>query len=93
MRKANYRYSVTLSELSAYFLNGRDECSRLSALLEEKTQALEVMMSEHQEIKAQLEAATARANNAEAENKVLVDRWMLQKMQDAERLNEVRSLL
>lgn len=32
---------------------------------------------------------TVKAKNAEAENKMLVDRWMLQKMQDAERLNEV----
>lgn len=32
---------------------------------------------------------TARAKNAEAENKTLIDRWMLEKMQDAERLNEV----
>lgn len=48
-------------------------------------------MGEHQDLKAQLEAMTLRANNAEAENKTLVDRWMLQKMQDAERLNEVLS--
>ena len=46
-------------------------------------------MSEHQELKAQLEQLTIKAKNAEAENKMLVDRWMLQKMQDAERLNEV----
>lgn len=79
-------FSLGLAELT---FNCRDECSRLSALLEEKTKALEIMMSENQEIKAQLEAATARANNAESENKMLIDRWMLQKMQDAERLNEV----
>lgn len=46
-------------------------------------------MSENQEIKAQLEAATTRANKAESENKMLIDRWMRQKMNDAERLNEV----
>ncbi|KAK8265989.1 hypothetical protein V6Z12_D12G214700 [Gossypium hirsutum] len=32
------------------------------------------------------------ATNAEAENKRLVDLWMLQKMQDAERLNEANAL-
>lgn len=46
-------------------------------------------MSEHEAIKAQLEEMTVRAKNAVAENKTLIDRWMLQKMQDAERLNEV----
>lgn len=46
-------------------------------------------MSENQERKAQLEEMTIKAKNAEAENKMLIDRWMLQKMQDAERLNEV----
>lgn len=69
----------------------RDECSHLTELLAEKTKGLELLMAEHQDLKAQLEAMTLRANNAEAENKTLVDRWMLQKMQDAERLNEVLS--
>lgn len=66
-----------------------DECTRLTALLDEKTQAVELLISENQELKAQLEEVTTRAINAETENKMLVDRWMLQKMQDAEKLNEV----
>ena len=48
------------------------------------------MISENQVLKTQLEEAKARADKFEAENKMLIDRWMLQKMQDAERLNEVR---
>jgi hypothetical protein len=32
----------------------------------------------------------ARLKKVEAENKDLVDRWMEQKLKDAERLNEVR---
>ncbi|PPD96239.1 hypothetical protein GOBAR_DD06735 [Gossypium barbadense] len=48
--------------------------------------------SECKELKAQLEQLTIRATNAEAENKRLVDLWMLQKMQDAERLNEANAL-
>ena len=58
-------------------------------VLEEKTQALELVISENQELKTQFDEMTVRAKNAEAENKTLIDRWMLQKMQDAERLNEV----
>lgn len=50
-------------------------------------------MSEHEAVKVQLEEMTLRAKNAEAENRSLVDRWMLQKMQDAERLNEVLGFL
>lgn len=70
----------------------RDECSRLTALLEEKSKALELLIGENQELRAQYEEMRARANNAEAENKTLVDRWNLQKMKDSERLNEANAL-
>ena len=59
------------------------------ALLDEKTKALELLIGENKELRSQYEEMRTRAINAEAENKTLVDRWMLQKMQDAERLNEV----
>ena len=36
---------------------------------------------------------TTKANKAEAENKMLIDRWMLEKMKDAECLNELQYLL
>lgn len=42
------------------------------------------------EMTRQPEEITLKAKNAEPENKMLIDCWMLQKMQDAERLNEVR---
>ena len=48
-------------------------------------------MTEHNDLKIQLEAATVRADDLEAENKTLIDRWMLQKMQEAEHLNEVQA--
>ncbi|XP_057435453.1 autophagy-related protein 16-like isoform X2 [Lotus japonicus] len=70
----------------------RDDCSHLKMDLEEKTKALELIISENAELKAQLEQITIRAKNAEAENKTLVDRFMLEKMKDAERLNEVNQL-
>ena len=66
----------------------RNECSRLSALLEEKTKALELLIGENKDLKSQYEEMRSRAINAETKNKTLID-WMLQKMQDAERLNEV----
>lgn len=67
----------------------REECSRLKESLEEKIKALDLMINENGSLKERLEEAMVRARNAEAENKILIDRWMLQKMQDAERLNEV----
>lgn len=73
--------------------SSRDECTQLSTDLQEKTKAVELLMSENQELKKQLEEMTVKAKNAEAENRMLVDRWMLQKMQDAERLNEVNLIM
>lgn len=81
-----------IPDLQNELTQARDECSRLTALLEEKTKALELIIGENQELRAQFEEMKVRANNAEAENKMLVDRWMLQKMQDAERLNEANAL-
>lgn len=69
----------------------RDECSRLREELEEKTRAVDLVVSENAEIRRQYEEMALKAKNAEVENKMLIDRWMLQKMQDAERLNEVCS--
>ncbi|KAL8057309.1 hypothetical protein ABFX02_04G176500 [Erythranthe guttata] len=81
-----------ISDLQIELTQARDECSRLATLLEEKTKALELLMSEHQELKEQFEATTLRADNAEAENKMLIDRWMLEKMKDAERMNEANAI-
>ncbi|CAI9280466.1 unnamed protein product [Lactuca saligna] len=70
----------------------RDECSRLTALLEEKTKALKLLIGENQDLRTQYEDMRAKANNVEAENKTLIDRWNLQKMKDSERFNEVNAL-
>ncbi|TYI12522.1 hypothetical protein ES332_A09G283600v1 [Gossypium tomentosum] len=83
---------MAIAELEKELNQTRDECSQLKTDLEEKIRALELLMVEHQELKAQLEQMAIKAKNAEAENKMLVDRWMLQKMQDAERLNEANAL-
>jgi len=67
----------------------REDCTRLQEELEEKTKTVDVLIAENLEIRSQLEEMTSRVQKAETENKMLIDRWMLQKMQDAERLNEV----
>lgn len=81
-----------ITNLQTELTQKRDECSQLQADLEEKIKALELLVSENHQLKAELEETTNKAKNAEAENKMLVDRWMLQKMQDAERLNEANAI-
>lgn len=88
-RKLLLKYCKVFSRLLELHLCCRDECYRLTALLEEKTKALELLISENKELRVQYEEMRAKANNAEAENKALVDRWNIQKMEDSERLNEV----
>ncbi|XP_065874228.1 autophagy-related protein 16 [Euphorbia lathyris] len=81
-----------LNELQKELTELRDECSQLKADLEEKIKGLELVVGENHALRIQLEEMTMKAKNAEAENRMLIDRWMLQKMQDAERLNEANSL-
>ncbi|MBA0689385.1 hypothetical protein Goari_007116, partial [Gossypium aridum] len=83
---------TAMAELEKELTQTRDEYSQLKTDFEEKVRALELVLSECKELKAQLEQLTFRAKNAEAENKRLVDLWMLQNMQDAERLNEANAL-
>jgi autophagy-related protein 16 len=62
---------------------------QLKQSLDEKTKALDLLIQEHQAVKAELEQALTKLKAAEDENQSLIDRWMLEKMKDAERLNEV----
>ncbi|GAB2269741.1 autophagy protein 16, interacts with Atg12p-Atg5p [Dionaea muscipula] len=71
----------------------RDECSQVKMLLEEKTKALELAIIENQELRSQFEEMALKVKNVEAENKMLIDRWLLQKMKDAEQLNEANAVL
>ena len=76
--------------MAKYF---RDENSQLKKDLEEKTKALDLLISENKSVKAQLEEVMLKLKDAEAENRKLIDRWMLEKMKDAEKLNEVSCFL
>lgn len=60
--------------------------------LEDKIKALEIILSENTELKTHLEQMTIRAKSAEIERKTLVDRMMLEKMKNAEQLNEANQL-
>lgn len=70
----------------------REEFLQLKETSDEKIKELELVINENEALKARLDEATVRVKKVETENKMLIDRWMLQKMQDAERLNEVPDL-
>ncbi|XP_047307310.1 autophagy-related protein 16-like [Impatiens glandulifera] len=82
----------TVADLQNELAKTREENSHLKVLLEEKTKALELLINENQGLRTQLDKVTVTAEKAEAENKVLIDRWMLQKMQEAERMNEANAI-
>lgn len=66
----------------------REENLQIKQDLDEKTKALDLLMSENQSLKAQLEEIRLKLKKTETENKDLIDRWMLEKMNSAEKLNE-----
>ncbi|PKA57750.1 hypothetical protein AXF42_Ash015126 [Apostasia shenzhenica] len=70
----------------------REENLQLRESLHEKTEALDLLVTENQTLKTQLEDVTEKLKDAQTENKNLIDRWMLEKMKDAEKLNEVPHL-
>jgi autophagy-related protein 16-1 len=71
------------------YKNHSEENTQLKEDLQEKTKAVDVLIAENQSLKSQLDDALEKLRAAEAENKNLIDRWMLEKMKDAEKLNEV----
>ncbi|KAK8323165.1 hypothetical protein V6Z12_A12G215100 [Gossypium hirsutum] len=64
---------TAMAELEKELTQTRDEYSQLKTDFEEKVRALELLLSEYKELKAQLEQLTIRATNAEAENKRLAN--------------------
>ncbi|KAM7276318.1 hypothetical protein ACFE04_018184 [Oxalis oulophora] len=69
----------------------REEYDHLKEDYEDKVKALELFTAENQELRTQFEEMSNKVKKAEAENKMLIDRWMQQKLQDAERLNEANA--
>eukprot|EP00268_Persea_americana_P043064 TRINITY_DN43165_c0_g1_i2.p1 TRINITY_DN43165_c0_g1~~TRINITY_DN43165_c0_g1_i2.p1 ORF type:complete len:510 (-),score=82.75 TRINITY_DN43165_c0_g1_i2:524-2053(-) len=81
-----------ITDLQNEVAQAREELLQLKQTSDEKIKELELMISENQTLKAQLEHAKGRVKDVESENKMLIDRWMLQKMKDAERLNEANAI-
>ncbi|CAM0876201.1 unnamed protein product [Alopecurus aequalis] len=69
-----------------------EENVQLKQSLEEKTNALSLLIQEHQAAKAELEQALAKLKGVEHENTQLVERLMQAKMVEAEKLNEANAM-
>jgi regulator of replication initiation timing len=67
----------------------RGRVTQLEEELEKKERALEASIEEMKALRIQVEELDAKLVKAQADNRMLIDRWMEQKMKDAERLNEV----
>ncbi|KAI0524467.1 hypothetical protein KFK09_003837 [Dendrobium nobile] len=81
-----------ITSLQNEMTHTREENSKLKENLDLKTEALDLAVTENQALKGQLEDVMQKLKEAEAESKNLIDRWMLEKMKDAEKLNEVNAL-
>ncbi|KAL9261970.1 Autophagy-related protein [Drosera capensis] len=84
---------IVESEQQTFSFVGREECSQVKLLLEERSKALELAVSENQELPTRFEEMAMKLLEVQVENKMLIDRWLLQKMKDAEQLNEANALL
>lgn len=58
----------------------------------ETKSALETTAAEVQELRMHVAELEAKINDLKVENNMLIERWMKQKMQDAERLNEANAM-
>ncbi|KAH7288291.1 hypothetical protein KP509_31G020700 [Ceratopteris richardii] len=82
----------SLEQCQADLLSSREEAARLKATLDEKLGALELLVPENVELRKQVENLEVQSRMLKEENRMLIDRWMSQKMQDAERLNEANAM-
>ncbi|XBH72599.1 hypothetical protein VPH35_099852 [Triticum aestivum] len=69
-----------------------EENVQLKQSLEEKTNALDLLVQEHQAAKAELERVLTKLKAVEHENTQLVERLMQAKMVEAEKLNEANAM-
>ncbi|XP_020253319.1 autophagy-related protein 16 isoform X1 [Asparagus officinalis] len=81
-----------ITALQSDLAQTREENCQLKESLDEKTKGLDLCISENHSLRAQLAEVQLKLKNAEADNKNLIDRWMLEKMKDAEKLNEANSM-
>ncbi|WOL01353.1 hypothetical protein Cni_G10069 [Canna indica] len=92
LKALNQEKEELLANLQEEISQAREENLQFKQDLEEKTKALDLLISENQSLKVQLEETRSKLKITETDNKELIDRWMLEKMNSAERLNEVNAM-
>ncbi|XP_078433952.1 transducin/WD40 repeat-like superfamily protein [Wolffia australiana] len=84
--------SAAVNKLQNEVAQSREKCLKLEQDLDEKSRAFDLIGQENEVLKTKLEEIIKKLRSTEAENKMLIERMMLEKMKDAEKLNEVNSM-
>ncbi|EFJ19655.1 hypothetical protein SELMODRAFT_268258 [Selaginella moellendorffii] len=79
-------------EIQHELSSARARISQLEKDFEAKENAVLVLVEELTQLKLRVKELESSLQAIEAENNMLVDRWMTQKMQDADRLNEANAM-
>lgn len=83
---------TTISELQELLASERSALSKLETEAKETKNTLETTLSEVCELRSHVTELEAQIKDLKKENDMLIERWMKQKMQDAERLNEANAM-
>ncbi|CAA6659601.1 unnamed protein product [Spirodela intermedia] len=84
--------SAAVIKLQNEVAQTREECLKLKEALDEKSRAFDIVLRENEELRVKLEEQILKSRSTEAENKMLIERMMLEKMKDAEKLNEINAM-
>ncbi|KAH9322993.1 hypothetical protein KI387_017632, partial [Taxus chinensis] len=88
LKAQNQEKDALINELQSQLLSARKKVEELQGCLEEKSSAFDLTASENHELRKQVADLISKLSSTEAENHMLIERWMLHKMQESERLNE-----
>jgi autophagy-related protein 16 len=83
---------ANISQLQEDLNAARDRISQLEADEKVKEVTIETTTAEIQELKSKINELEGRIKELQAENEMLIERWMKRKMEDAEKLNEANSM-
>ncbi|KAL3699548.1 hypothetical protein R1sor_017570 [Riccia sorocarpa] len=92
LRKEGAEKDELISQLQSKLSEVREKLVKLENEVEMRGKAIDTLNHERQELGQQVEDLETKLSKAEKDNKMLVDRWMEQKMLDAERLNEANAM-
>lgn len=92
LKAQNQEKDSLINQLQGELHSTRERAEQLEGLLEKTSSALDLSTSENCELRKQVADLSAKLTSVNAENTMLIDRWMLLKMQESERLNEANAM-